>query len=495
AIQAIVQSRLGQKIKTSCELPTTALYWFNVSIKDVPEVAAETSKALPSSNFPLTVGSSPINVEISLRTSEGDHMALEVWTISPILCQPSSPLMYSQQRSGGGRFTPPSLGDSYTLSLTCPAVVYGELCSLLKSIIVISRTTPAYRLSRKQGVDSYVILYRVYTGEPLTAPLGDVVQDIPVGAVATSPILGIDVKVRTRSADALHIGPQEGLSGARSMGRCLASQQPSFPYQFVEGHFNACATNGGGGSGTRRESATTIPEEQILAPAAGSIEAVCTPVPIEDISSDTLGPPLRKGAFATVPEPSGKLKPTSSLEEFAVPEVPAFFTSVPRLNRGACGGSSDPMSDVSSAKEGSSRSDATMNTETSSNGSMGLGATAGIPVPSASEPMSTTASGEIMTHPSAASQQPPEDFVMLNVKTPFGSPDSLGSDLGTFYRTWQHPAALDSLSSHSPLTVGLPAPAAGNLDEQISNLEEQIKTFDLDENEFESFLHSLDETD
>jgi hypothetical protein len=38
--------------------------------------------------------------------------------------------------------------------------VYNRMALLLKSLITVSRVTPAYRLSRRQGADSYVICYR-----------------------------------------------------------------------------------------------------------------------------------------------------------------------------------------------------------------------------------------------------------------------------------------------------------------------------------------------
>lgn len=43
---------------------------------------------------------------------------------------------------------------------------------LLKSLLAVTRATPAYKLSRKQSTDSYNIFYRIYTSEPLTHNLG-----------------------------------------------------------------------------------------------------------------------------------------------------------------------------------------------------------------------------------------------------------------------------------------------------------------------------------
>jgi len=43
---------------------------------------------------------------------------------------------------------------------------------LLKSLLAVTRVTPAYKLSRRQGADSYLICYRIYSGEPQLHLLG-----------------------------------------------------------------------------------------------------------------------------------------------------------------------------------------------------------------------------------------------------------------------------------------------------------------------------------
>ena len=64
--------------------------------------------------------------------------------------------------------------------------VYNRMGLLLKSLITVSRVTPAYRLSRRQGVDSYVICYRVLLGEPqVAADLGEGALTARVGQVTT----------------------------------------------------------------------------------------------------------------------------------------------------------------------------------------------------------------------------------------------------------------------------------------------------------------------
>merc|ERR1719402_2008121 len=91
----------------------------------------ETKRALggqvPSPGLPLVC-------EISLKTAEGDQLVLELWRLAVI--------------AGGD----PSVKVTHT--------VYNRMSLMLKSLVTVARVTPAYRLSRRQGADSYVICYR-----------------------------------------------------------------------------------------------------------------------------------------------------------------------------------------------------------------------------------------------------------------------------------------------------------------------------------------------
>jgi len=89
----------------------------------------------------------PLCIEISLKTVEGDKMVLETWSLS-VLPEQSDPAV---------RVT-------YT--------VYNRMGILLKSLLSVSRVTPAYKLSRRQGPDSYTMCYRIYMGEPQLHNLG-----------------------------------------------------------------------------------------------------------------------------------------------------------------------------------------------------------------------------------------------------------------------------------------------------------------------------------
>uniref|UniRef100_A0A7N6C057 Autophagy-related protein 13 n=1 Tax=Anabas testudineus TaxID=64144 RepID=A0A7N6C057_ANATE len=154
-VQVIVQARLGEKICTRSSSSPTGSDWFNLAIKDIPEVTHEAKKAL-AGQLP-GIGRS-MCVEISLKTSEGDSMELETWCLE--------------------------MNEKCDKDIKVSYTVYNRLSVLLKSLLAITRVTPAYKLSRKQGHD-YVILYRIYFGEVQLTGLGEGFQTVRVGVVGT----------------------------------------------------------------------------------------------------------------------------------------------------------------------------------------------------------------------------------------------------------------------------------------------------------------------
>jgi autophagy-related protein 13 len=119
----------------------SCLLQFNIAIQDHPDVLVETKKALQVSQSDSITNRLPLCVEISLQTVDGDKMILEVWSLN-INTDSSDPTIKA----------------TYT--------IYNRMSILLKSLISITRVTPAYKLSRRQGSDSYSIYYRIYSGEP-----------------------------------------------------------------------------------------------------------------------------------------------------------------------------------------------------------------------------------------------------------------------------------------------------------------------------------------
>ncbi|XP_069752403.1 autophagy-related protein 13 isoform X2 [Narcine bancroftii] len=176
-VQVIVQARLGEKICTRSSSSPTGSDWFNLAIKDIPEVTHEAKKAL-AGQLP-GIGRS-MCVEISLKTSEGDSMELETWCLE--------------------------MSEKCDKEIKISYTVYNRLSLLLKSLLAITRVTPAYKLSRKQGHD-YVILYRIYFGEVQLSGLGEGFQTVRVGMVGT-PVGTITLSCAYRTNLAFMTGRQ-----------------------------------------------------------------------------------------------------------------------------------------------------------------------------------------------------------------------------------------------------------------------------------------------
>ncbi|XP_076182221.1 autophagy-related 13 isoform X2 [Ptiloglossa arizonensis] len=170
AAQIIVQSRSGEKVSTKSKPNSSGTNWFNLAIHDVPEVLAEAKRALCGEMINSTI---PLCIEISLRTVEGDTMVLETWSLG-IMPEHSDP----------------TIRVTYT--------VYNRMGILLKSLLSVSRIIPAYKLSRRQSPDSYVICYRIYMGEPQLHTLGDNYKNVRVGQLCT-PVGTIHLSVSYRT--------------------------------------------------------------------------------------------------------------------------------------------------------------------------------------------------------------------------------------------------------------------------------------------------------
>lgn len=186
SVQVIVQSRLGEKQKTKSKPFSTVSDWFNLDIPDIPEVTEEVRRAL-GSQIPEAGGPS-LCTEISLQTVEGDSLVLETWQLS--------------------------VNEACDASVRVIYTVYNRMSLLLKSLVAVTRVTPAYKLSLRQGPDSYVVCYRVYMGDPQEHQLGEGSQKVQVGQVGTpTGTLSLRVYYRTK----LTISPQRAMSQGNPM--------------------------------------------------------------------------------------------------------------------------------------------------------------------------------------------------------------------------------------------------------------------------------------
>lgn len=120
---------------------------------------AETKKELQVSQSDANITSRlPLCVEISLQTVDNDRMTLEVWSLNV-----------------NTEISDPQIKASYT--------VYNRMSILLKSLLSITRVTPAYKLSRRQSPESYCIYYKIYSGEPIIN-LGDSYKQVRIGQIS-----------------------------------------------------------------------------------------------------------------------------------------------------------------------------------------------------------------------------------------------------------------------------------------------------------------------
>ncbi|NP_001092013.1 autophagy-related protein 13 [Pan troglodytes] len=443
-VQVIVQARLGEKICTRSSSSPTGSDWFNLAIKDIPEITHEAKKAL-AGQLPA-VGRS-MCVEISLKTSEGDSMELEIWCLE--------------------------MNEKCDKEIKVSYTVYNRLSLLLKSLLAITRVTPAYRLSRKQGHE-YVILYRIYFGEVQLSGLGEGFQTVRVGTVGT-PVGTITLSCAYRINLAFmstrqfeRTPPIMGIIIDHFVDRPYPSSSPMHPcnyrtagedtgviYPSVEDSQEVCTT-----------SFSTSPPSQLMVPGKeGGVPlapnqpvhgthadqerlATCTP---SDGTHCAATPSSSEDTETVSNSSEGRASPHDVLETIFVRKVGAFVNKP--INQVTLTSldipfamfapknleleDTDPMVNPPDSPETESPLQGSLHSDGSSGGSSGN------------------------TH---------DDFVMIDFKPAFSKDDILPMDLGTFYREFQNPPQLSSLS----IDIG-----AQSMAEDLDSLpEKNVREFD-----------------
>ncbi|XP_073397764.1 autophagy-related protein 13 isoform X7 [Dendrobates tinctorius] len=459
AVQVIVQARLGDKICTRSSSSPTGSDWFNLAIKDIPEVTQEAKKAL-SGQLPA-VGRS-MCVEISLKTSEGDSMELEVWCLE--------------------------MNEKCDRDIKVSYTVYNRLSLLLKSLLAVTRVTPAYRLSRKQGHE-YVILYRIYFGDVQLLGLKEGFQAVRVGTVGT-PIgtLTLTCAYRTNLA----------------FMSTRATEEPGAVYPSVEDSQDVCAT-----------SFSTSPPSQLY-----SSRLSCQPAVLGAGSSD-LGYPVALAAGMMVPGKDGGLP---NITTHPTHGTQADHDRVPLTSPSHVTGttSSSDEADIPSGSSTAGRS-ASPNKSPHILFTRKVGAFVDKPSPQVTyastdipfavfaprqtdaedtDPMVVCPETPVEVSPDARSLQsscssndvPQDDFVMVDFRPAF-SKDDLPMDVGTFYREFQNPPQLSSLSIDIAVQsmaedLGRPHQQLITTDAQDS-LPEKLAMHEKNMEEFDAFVESL----
>ncbi|KAL7831292.1 hypothetical protein SRHO_G00307950 [Serrasalmus rhombeus] len=515
-VQVIVQARLGEKICTRSSSSPTGSDWFTLAIKDIPEVTHEAKKAL-AGQLP-SIGRS-MCVEISLKTSEGDSMELETWCLE--------------------------MNEKCEKDIKVSYTVYTRLSLLLKSLLAITRVTPAYKLSRKQGHD-YVILYRIYFGDVQLSGLGEGFQTVRVGIVGT-PIGTLTLSCAYRTNLALmssrrfeRTGPIMGIIIDHFVERPLSNTALLHPCNYrapVEEEGGAYA----GVEDSQEVCTTSFPLLHLLSQAHSKTPKpalmAALKVPMMGLSfsqqlctsrlsyqTPTLGAVdvCHPAACTAVAHPHQMAVPG---KEGGVPQVllqPSHGTQADHGRAPSCptadmphqappsscsSGDADVLSRSSEVKS-ASPSDVLETTFTRKVGAFVNKPTTQVTTASLDLPFAAFApkaydleENDPMVHPPASptpssplqgslhsqssSQsggQAQEDFVMVDFKPAFSKDDLLPMDLGTFYREFQNPPQLASLSIDI---------SAQSMAEDLDSLPEKLAIYEKNIDEFDAFVDTL----
>uniref|UniRef100_A0A8C7WDC6 Autophagy-related protein 13 n=1 Tax=Oncorhynchus mykiss TaxID=8022 RepID=A0A8C7WDC6_ONCMY len=421
-VQVIVQARLGEKVCTRSLSSPTGSDWFNLAIKDIPEVTHESKKAL-AGQLPGIERS--MCVEISLKTSEGDSMELETWCLE--------------------------MNEKCDKDIKVSYTVYNRMSLLLKSLLAITRVTPAYKLSRKQGHD-YVILYRIYFGEVQLTGLGEAFQTVRVGVVGT-PIGTITLSCAYRTnlafmstrAPGEDEGAYNGVEDSQEV--CTTSFSTSPPSQM-----GVPGKEGG------------VPQQVPVQPCHGAQAehrrvSSCPPadhVPATPSSSGEDAETSSRSVGVKSGSPWGVLETTFTRKVGAFVNKPGTQVTTASLDL--------PFAAFAPRAYDLEENDPMVQ-------------------PPESSATSSPLQGSLHSQGSGESGGPAQDdFVMVDFKPAFSKDDLLPMDLGTFYREFQNPPQLTSL------TIDV---SSQSMAEDLDSLPEKLAVYEKNIDEFDAFVDTL----
>ncbi|XP_008298747.1 autophagy-related protein 13 isoform X2 [Stegastes partitus] len=483
-VQVIVQARLGEKICTRSSSSPTGSDWFNLAIKDIPEVTHEAKKAL-AGQLP-GIGRS-MCVEISLKTSEGDSMELETWCLE--------------------------MNEKCDKDIKVSYTVYNRLSVLLKSLLAITRVTPAYKLSRKQGHD-YVILYRIYFGEVQLSGLGEGFQTVRVGVVGT-PVGTVTLSCAYRTNLAFmsnrqfeRSAPIMGIIVDHFVDPPCSSQRPANMGQPC--NYRAPDEEDGGtfaGVQDSQEVCTTSfstsPPSQLYTsrlsyqpPALTGAAELCHPAgnPNQVLHAG------KEGGVVLVPaQPPHGADAHITVEH--APNTPSSSGDDDGLSQSAEGrrdegrrsvSPADPVESLSAFtrkvgafvnKPSTQITAASLDLPFAAFAPRGLDSEENDPMvqPPDSPPCPSPLQASLHSQGSEGSGQQ-DDFVMVDFRPAFSKDDLLPMDLGTFYREFQNPPQLASLSLHI---------SSQSMADDLDSLPEKLRVYEKNIDEFDAFVDML----
>ncbi|XP_047210860.1 autophagy-related protein 13 isoform X2 [Girardinichthys multiradiatus] len=472
-VQVIVQARLGEKICTRSSSSPTGSDWFNLAIKDIPEVTHEAKKAL-AGQLP-GIGRS-MCVEISLKTSEGDSMELETWCLE--------------------------MNEKCDKDIKVSYTVYNRLSVLLKSLLAITRVTPAYKLSRKQGHD-YVILYRIYFGEVQLGGLGEGFQTVRVGVVGTpvgtvtlscayrtnlafmsnrqfersAPIMGIIVD---HFVDA-PCGNQRPINMGQPCNYRALDEEDGGAFASVQDSQEVCTT-----------SFSTSPPSQLYASKL-SYQPGPTGGPAEFNTYQGLQAGKEGGIVLVPAQPPHGADVHLTVEN--PPNTPSSSGDEDGLLQSGEGRSVSPSDPVESLntftrkvgafvnKPSTQITAATLDLPFAAFAPRGLDSEENDPMvrPPDSPTSQSPLQASLHSQGSDGSGQQ-DDFVMVDFRPAFSKDDLLPMDLGTFYREFQNPPQLASLSLNT---------SSQSMADDLDSLPEKLRVYEKNIDEFDAFVDML----
>ncbi|XP_062818919.1 autophagy-related protein 13 isoform X5 [Anolis carolinensis] len=460
-VQVIVQARLGEKICTRSSSSPTGSDWFNLAIKDIPEVTHEAKKAL-AGQLPA-VGRS-MCVEISLKTSEGDSMELEIWCLE--------------------------MNEKCDKEIKISYTVYNRLSLLLKSLLAITRVTPAYRLSRKQGHE-YVILYRIYFGEVQLSGLGEGFQTVRVGTVGT-PLGTITLSCAYR-INLAFMSTRTGEENAAaypsvedSQEACTTSFSTSPPSQLSSSRLSYQPAALGVGSAELGYPvvfagglSAAHPQQLVIQGKDGGVPLIPSQ-PVHGTQADhermITCTPLDGGHYSAVtPSSSEDTETVSNSSEAKSGSPHDMWETIFVRKVGAF--VNKPINQVTMASlDIPFAMFAPKNVELEDNDPMVN--------PPESPEVESPLQGSLHSVGSSGSSNGNihDDFVMVDFKPAFSKDDILPMDLGTFYREFQNPPQLSSLS----IDIG-----AQSMAEDLDSLPEKLAVHEKNVKEFDAFVETL----
>ncbi|XP_041052941.1 autophagy-related protein 13 isoform X3 [Carcharodon carcharias] len=528
-VQVIVQARLGEKICTRSSSSPTGSDWFNLAIKDIPEVTHEAKKAL-AGQLP-GIGRS-MCVEISLKTSEGDSMELETWCLE--------------------------MNEKCDKEIKVSYTVYNRLSLLLKSLLAITRVTPAYKLSRKQGHD-YVILYRIYFGEVQLIGLGDGFQTVRVGMVGT-PVGTITLSCAYRTNLAFMSGrqlertqPIMGIIIDHFVDRPYSGSSPLHPCNYratgeddagafpsVEDSQEVCTTSFSTSppsqcvftvSKTHFQTPRPVVMDTLKVPllgltfthqlyssrlsyqpfatlGGGSADLACCPAALT-AGVNTAHPhqmivPSKEGGIPVLPlhpapgtqADGDRVPPCNSTDmNQHVAATPSSSSEAELLSKSSEGKSATPQDvlETTFTRKVGAFVNKPANQVIATNMDLPFAVFAPkivesedidvmVNPPDSPTPESSLHASLHSDQSSGSSGLTQDEFVMVELKPAFSKDDFLPMDLGTFYREFQNPPQLSSLSIDI---------SAQSMAEDLDSLPEKLAIYEKNMEEFDAFVDTL----